>query len=95
MTDAELDALERLCEQAASLPWPIRHYGEYSYLPFGTCYPCDLWISVSGNNRKAAAEFIAASRTAVPALCQEVRRLRADLAEAEKAIDTLGECQGP
>lgn len=70
ITDAELDRLERLCEEATPEPWVATH-SSFVY-----------WCVTSRNgwiNRLTMAEdakFIAESRTALPRLIAEIRRLR-------------------
>lgn len=70
MDDLDLDELERLANDATPGPWTltarggIRHDEEYIVDPNSVALNCD-------------GRFIAAARTAVPALIAEARRLRA------------------
>ncbi len=69
MTDGQLAELERLASAATPAPW--------------TCEPGPYFEIMDGENRPVRASwfggnarFIAAARTAIPALIAEVRRLR-------------------
>lgn len=77
LTDAELDALERLCSEATPGPW-------YQNAATNKEVICDSEFLVICRTpgslyQKAAdhnAALIAAARTALPALLAEVRRRR-------------------
>jgi hypothetical protein len=86
-TPLDLDALEALCQAATPGTWeakniPYRHdvgppsdmwdvYCEYQG-------PGNGWYGVCDNYDEPTAQFVAASRTALPALLAECRRLRAE-----------------
>lgn len=82
----DLDALEALANAAAPGPWvkddvaggSCRVYNDHDFV-----------IYDEGGHGPGDAAFIAATRTAVPALIAEVRRLRKQLALAETI--TLGD----
>lgn len=97
MTDAELAELERLCEVATPGPWEWEAgmFTGAAGRPYnlqvrvaspwgeGELHPHVLLKTVNGWEPKDSdAAFIAAARTAVPALIAEVRRLR-DALESE------------
>lgn len=75
MTEQELTALDALAQEAAPGPWEAEDtYGGYAYI-------AKLQVSRDdGDMPVADARFIAAARTAVPALVAEVRRLQQDAA---------------
>lgn len=87
MNDDELARLEALAEKATAGPWEavlsgIRPVGRPQNV-------AEAWLQVAEGGGplyppRANAEFIAASRAAVPALIEEVRRLRKWLAIAER-----------
>ena len=69
-TDIDLDAIRRLTEAATPAPWTAH--------PDGLVWPERIGDPVSGSVLVEDAEFIAAARSAVPALLAEVRRMRAE-----------------
>lgn len=76
MTEDELAALEQLTEAATLGPWMWEKYSDHVY---GDSQGLDgLAYDITRDEDRA---FIAAARTAVPALIAEVRRLRATLAD--------------
>lgn len=90
MTD--LDELERLAAAASSGPWRPSSWKEARFVTKadGVC----LWdetgaLDGAGEPEMAEADaaFIAASRTAVPELVAEVRRLRRELNQAVLELD--------
>lgn len=99
LDDAALDALQRLCDNATDPPW----MAEYVYhLKRGCrCLSCHedepygkaiheldgLGEDSSPVLSESDADFVAAARTAVPALIAEVRRLRAKLARCQPVVD--------
>ncbi len=106
MRDIDLDALERLAEAATEGPW--RQYGWLVEGPEDHDYDvADCLLGGIDHEQgegeaeevaaKADAAFIAASRTAVPALIAEVRRLRQRINEVnenaphalDNALDSL------
>lgn len=80
MTDAELQAIRERAEKILPGPWRIKHTDDTSYLPYGDCFPRELWISVTGDRSKETAEFLGHARTDIPALLAEIERLKAELA---------------
>jgi hypothetical protein len=90
MTDAELDALARVCNAASEGPWGVTRVDEEGCQLFAVTagergVVCMLDEDERGSfddesEAAVAADFalIAAARAALPALIAEVRRLRAD-----------------
>ena len=89
MTDAELDKLDRLCDAASDGPWDVGHSRDgregFSITSDWLDTVCVLDMNESGafddeTRERIAADFnfIAAARSALPALIGDVRRLRAD-----------------
>lgn len=102
ITDEQLAEWERLASEATAGPWradrdPVD--GEYRVVCISDEMPAKTrgqWISRLGGldapSRRENATFIAASRSAVPALCTEVRRLRrflAAVADEAEVMSTL------
>jgi hypothetical protein len=81
MTEDELIRLEALANAATAGPWVVHVNGNTvrSYAINGVC----SGMSYKNGN----ADFIAASRIAVPALIAEVRRLRAELEQARPDVE--------
>lgn len=90
----DLDQLEALANAATQGPWHVHEEG-FGRLGRPTVYATDEELRYIANCRdlpthedhaptddRANARFIAAARTAVPALIAEVRRLRAAAKEA-------------
>lgn len=74
MTDSELKQIEARANAATDGPWEVRpHFDEY-----GRELRMTRWVTgVEVENLEIEdAEFVAHARTDVPALCEEVRRLR-------------------
>ena len=78
MTDAELDRLQVLADAATAGPWGTIPPGGPNGAFWGICNRLGMIVAMRLTTSKADAEFIAASRDAVPALIAEVRRLRTD-----------------
>ncbi len=105
MTDDELTTLERLAEAASPGPWEVSNaHGLCVSRPHGPhvrMMVVDLAPEVYSppwRGDPADAAFIAAARTALPALIAECRRLRDDLSSARglahaRGLVTLGDCQ--
>jgi hypothetical protein len=76
MTDAELDALEKLAAAATPGPWTIQ-FTTMSTRVYGPpeSFVCGM-PAIDDPTVEPDAHFIAAAREAVPALIAEVRRLR-------------------
>jgi len=92
MTDDELKRIEALAEAApweVQGPWPraivyVANDGDNDNPErVADCGDASMYASVVDD---PTAKFIAAARTAVPNLCNEVRRLRASLIDAERTI---------
>lgn len=82
MSDLNLDALEKLCEEASPAPWTADDGGQDDWCIFdGTgqlCFDIGWEASKDGVHPKrpdADARFIAAARTALPVLIKRVREL--------------------
>lgn len=100
MTDDDLARIEALCEAATPGPWTVDKKEDTE--PNGWTHRWH-WIrevaydgpsynyNIDGFARREDADFIAESRTAVPALVAEVRRLRAELAEANAMLDWIAD----
>lgn len=95
MTDEQLAELEALAEKATEGPWVWYNddnmYGEGGPRKENRFWPEAIIQTDSGYygpNEKDRA-FIAAARTAVPALIAEVERLRAVAAERAAAVEAL------
>jgi hypothetical protein len=88
MTDQELNALETLHKKATPGPWYVSNTGEgqpcvsYSEESDYHGYPVAIQGMIFAANN-ANMEFIAAARTAVPELIEEVRMLREELEGAD------------
>lgn len=84
LTESEIVALESLIERAAPAPWDMQGNvlfdTEDRVVLAGDCDHPDWHPSI---------ELAAESRAALPRLVAEVRRLRADLASAERTISDL------
>ena len=98
MTEERLAALETLCHEATAGPWTVRGRGgvhmdgsEDFYVleaPSEHRVATVAQVSQSGirMNRLANAELMAESRTALPELIAEVRRLRGTLSEISQML---------
>jgi hypothetical protein len=77
MTQQELDALKALADAATPGPWEeVAESGEW-WMTTATDEDGSLYvIPDTANMNQADVDFIAASRTAVPALLAEVERLQ-------------------
>jgi len=82
MTDAELDRLQVLADAATAGPWGTIPPGGPNGAFWGICNRLGMIVAMRLTTSKADAEFIAASRDAVPALIAEVRRLQEELLTA-------------
>ena len=97
MTDARLDDLDRLANGATAGPWYADDGAAEGFDgSWDVCGPDQCGIaSITGTalvaryvrDKEANANFIAASRTAVPELVAEVRRLRAIVDKLPKTAD--------
>lgn len=103
LTDDELDRLQALCDVATEGPWEFARETDMSVSrpqdPSG-CATVVVWGrnwdaesydpgSVSGIAASADGDFIAASRTALPLLIAEVRRLRGAHNDVSERYETL------
>jgi hypothetical protein len=79
MTTLDLDALEALCNAATPGAWVRSSLGFQVLTRNAERSVCELNATESVGSQIATADFIAASRAALPALIAEVRRLRAGL----------------
>lgn len=83
MTDEELDRLDALAQAATPGPWEVK--AKSGIRPVGRTQNVAatyLQVAEGGGTLYPFAEnaaFIAASRTAIPALIAEIRRLRAQI----------------
>lgn len=88
MTDTELAAIRERCESATEGPWEkiterwLGIWQDIRVVAFDGKY------IICGDTLIADAEFIAAARSDVPALLDEVDRLRGLLGEAYEELDT-------
>jgi hypothetical protein len=78
MTDEQLAELEALAEKATPGPWEIDDW-------FGITNPDG--DDVGCVDSRESAELIAASRTAIPSLIAEVKRLRAVVSDRASVIE--------
>lgn len=88
MTNEELDALQALCDGATPGPWRTEDVGEPPKRRWvvDAKYRCVAGGTAGGIGPRAFdADFIAAARTALPALIAEVRRLTDENAFLRKA----------
>lgn len=79
MTTKELDRLQALCDRATAGPWHTEDVGEPPKRRWvvDAQYRCVAGGTAGGIGPRAFdADFIAAARTALPALISEVRRLQ-------------------
>lgn len=81
MTDAELEAIEAACLAATPGPWTREEPGVRGPWPHESAEVDGPWLGYTGDFKVPDATFIAGARSWVPALVEEVRRLRADLRE--------------
>lgn len=98
MADLDLEAIRKRAEAATPGPWAIDPGSNGQDLLAYTANEGKAWTVrayIAGicwkENWQANMHFIAASRTDVPALCDEVERLRADLASAREALWKLAQ----
>jgi len=92
MTTKELDALQALCDGATAGPWGSDTECARVYQDIG-----DGLILAIEIESIADCDFIAASRTAMPELIAEVRRLqeRCEAAERDRKAALFGEIGSP
>lgn len=89
MTDEQLAAIRDRCEAATEGPWE-----KITERPGGRLWQnirvvaFDGKYTICGDTVIADAEFIAAARTDVPALLDEIERMRGLLGEAYEELDT-------
>lgn len=88
ITDEELARIEALCDAATPGPWiECVETSRDGLFQFSGIVSDAAREHIAGSvNTAGDSAFIAESRAAVPALVAEVRRLRAELAEAQAAI---------
>ena len=86
MTTQEIDALEKLCDGATPGPWKATGPCSTEFDKVEGPGFSDIAYDITGEGN---AQFIAASRTALPALISEVRRLTERCEAAEKDITSL------
>lgn len=90
LTEKLLAKLERLCKKATPGPW-VWNEAQNMHGP-------DRWATVIETDsgmyppRQNDRDFIAASRTAMPELIAEVRRLRAEVARQDRSMEQCTEC---
>ncbi len=85
MSADELTELERLADRATPPPWTVEP-GPYFEVNDGEGRPVRVsWLACN-------ALFIAAARTALPALIRRVRDLEAGLAAEREACAKVAEC---
>ncbi|MEU8371179.1 hypothetical protein [Micromonospora tulbaghiae] len=77
----DIDAIRKLADAAAPGPWVAHHDG--------LVWAEDGLDPISGSIHLPNAEFIAAARTLVPQLCDEIDRLRAENADLNAARQRL------
>ena len=99
LTDSQLAAWRELCDRATPAPWKVDRIGcgEYPDYDIEIDWPGGLLASINpcpggyqglpgcGGNPEVNAAFIAAARSALPALLDEVERLRGEVAAARAA----------
>jgi len=87
ISDSEMKRLQKLCKGATPGPWAASVGGPWAASAGG---PSPAWVVTADTGRgevtvaetdRRDAEFIAAARTALPVLLDEVRQLRAEMAE--------------
>jgi hypothetical protein len=86
MIKDDLDALRATIDLTTPGPWGWRHFGDDPEYPCRVVYypgdPNAQWLVIADDiEHDADAAFIALARDAVPALLDQVNRLRAELAE--------------
>lgn len=79
----DLDVIEQRANDATPGPWERWHDPVALVDRFVAGFPINTIQDSVGQFSAADAEFIAHARTDVPALVAEIRRLRAELAEAQ------------
>ncbi len=71
MTDLTPDAVRAImarADAATAGPWFVQdHCQDGSYVNC-SAFPCDCWVAVTGNDKRAAADFISSARTDLPLL---------------------------
>lgn len=75
----DLDALKKLCNCASPAPWEARGAG--------LVMPIEIGADPNTVLTSANVAFMAAARTALPALIAEVERLRAVVAAVAASVD--------
>ncbi len=89
MSRVDLSAIRKRAEQATPGPWEAKYHHLWRVVTpdNDVAYDCDVDVYSATNpdgtimRQADNAEFIAASRTDVPALCDEVEALRTQVAE--------------
>lgn len=89
MTDARLDEISALADQATPGPWEIAYDHDDrpdtgQSVQFPTAIGPFTWIEHPTAREDADSVFVAAARTDIPELVAEVRRLRAQVAELDE-----------
>jgi hypothetical protein len=105
MTEDCLREIEERVKKATAPPWKATHRDVSVSDDADTDATCGglLGWEIEGPpepdrgqfERAADAHFIAASRTDIPALCAEIRRLRAENAELKRCLAVTGDPRNP
>lgn len=91
----DLDALRKLCDEATSGPWEVR-IDRYDpvVVGAGSNWPHGDDDAYATAYRLADAKFLAAARSAVPALIAEVDRLRRQISELADDLASTSKLDG-
>lgn len=83
MSEMDVKAIRERAEKATPGPWTIHSWGEITSFDVTQRYVAQaIAINAGYEVAKANADFIAHARTDVPALIDEIERLRRELADA-------------
>ena len=83
LNDEQLNEWQRLADEATPGPWRLRDF-----------FALTRVVGVADMNSSENAAFIAAARTAVPALIEEVRRLTTERDEAQQWLNYFARVAG-
>lgn len=91
----DLDALRKLCDEATSGPWEVR-IDRYDpvVVGAGSNWPHGDDDAYATAYRLADAKFLAAARSAIPALIAEVDRLHQQIRALAQEFDEISKLDG-
>jgi hypothetical protein len=87
LTTRQLNAIQARCDKASTAPWTAYYDGEGEWtIAESREGPFTYGVVCSADMKTKDARFIAAARTDIPLLVEEIRNLRSRLAKARAEL---------